>query len=273
MRYRLRQGAMGASRGCRRTIFFFGSIVLSESYSKADLHLHTSYSDGGYNVATVLEHVATCTDLRIIAITDHDCLTGALEAQHLAPRYGLQIVVGEEVSTRRGHLLALFIKSLIPAGLSIPETVAAVHEQGGLAVLAHPFDRVCNSPMRHWPRPTPQEWAAFGLDGLEAHNGCQLDARANPRAEALGHTLGLALTGGSDAHHLAVIGLTHTLFPGHTLAELRCAIEHKTCLPAGRRWNRREYLGWVAHSFAPRTLRALVRPPQLHPELALYSQL
>jgi predicted metal-dependent phosphoesterase TrpH len=150
------------------------------------------------------------TDLKVLAFTDHDCITGALQAHRLASAYGLEVAVSQEVTTARGHLLALFIESLIPAGLSIPETVERVHAQGGVAILAHPFDRVCNSPMRHWPRPTMADWRSFQLDGLEAINGAQIDPTANPRSMALVRTLGLAQTGGSDAHHKEVIGVAHT---------------------------------------------------------------
>lgn len=224
------------------------------TWGKADLHMHTTWSDGGHSVRELLEHVSSHTDLDIIAITDHDCIEGALEARHLAPRYGVEVVIGQEVTTNRGHLLALFIKRLVEPGLSIRETVHRVHEQGGLAILAHPFDRVCNSPMRHWPRPTWQEWQAFGLDGLEAINGCQLDPNANPRAAALGQRLGISMTGGSDTHHRQVAGVAHTLFPGKTLDDLRQALETGTTMPVGRRWSLREYIGWVTHSLLPRTI-------------------
>ena len=226
-------------------------------WSKADLHLHSIHSDGADSVRAILEHIATQTDLCIAALTDHDRIDSSWEAHHLAPRYGLEMVVGQEVTTNRGHLLALFIKERIPTGLSIPETSAAVHEQGGLAVLAHPFDRICNSPMRHRPRPKLTDWKNFGLDGLEGINGCQLDPASNPRAEALGMLLGLAMTGGSDAHHRQAIGVAYTSFCGETVADLRQAIAQNACRPVGRRWNLGEYAAWVRRSFLPRTWRSV----------------
>ncbi len=228
--------------------------MLGIVWSKADLHIHSSCSDGSHSILEILTHVADNTPLKVIAITDHDQIEGALEAQRLAPRYRIEVVVGEEVSTQRGHLLALFINKLIPPGLSIPETVKRVHAQGGLAVMAHPLDRLCNSPMRHWPHPTWDEWSSFGLDGLEALNSSQLDPWADSRARAYGHKLGLALTGGSDAHHKGVIGVGHTLYPGTTAADLRCALEQKTSLAGGSRWGVQGYLKWLTMSFLPRTL-------------------
>jgi len=240
-------------------------------WSKADLHLHSIHSDGADSVRAIVEHIANETDLRVAALTDHDRLDSSWEAHHLAERYGIEMVVGQEVTTNRGHLLALFIQERIPSGLSIPETSAAVHEQGGLAILAHPFDRICNSPMRHRPRPKLSDWRSFDLDGLEGVNGCQLDPASNPRAEAMGKLLGLTMTGGSDAHHRQAIGVAYTHFVGETAEDLRHALELGACRPAGRRWNAAEYAAWVQRSWMPRTWRAVwpwARPVVLSPETA-----
>jgi hypothetical protein len=226
-------------------------------WSKADLHLHSICSDGADTVRSIVEHIASQTDLCVAALTDHDRIDGSFAAQQLAPRYGFEMVVGQEVTTRRGHLLALYIEERVPPGLSIPETVAAVHEQGGIAVLAHPFDRICNSPMRHRPRPKLAEWIGFRLDGLEGINGCQLDPASNPRAEALGALLGLTMTGGSDAHHKEAIGVAFTLFPGETAEDLRQALALGECRPAGRRWSAAQYLAWASKSLFPRTWRSV----------------
>lgn len=233
--------------------------MVSTVWSKADLHIHSRYSDGADSIRSILEHVARHTDLRVIAITDHDCIQGALEAQRLAPLYGIEVIVGQEVTTNRGHLLALFIHERVTPGRSIPETVADIRAQGGIAVLAHPSDRICDSPMRYRPLPRHADWVSFGLDGLEGLNGCQIDPAANPRALHLGKVLGCALTGGSDAHHRQVIGVAHTLFPGTSAADLKNALLEATSRPAGRRWNRIEYLGWVARSLLPRTAVASLR--------------
>jgi predicted metal-dependent phosphoesterase TrpH len=225
---------------------------LTQVWSKADLHTHSATSDGAHDVRTMLAHTADNTDLRIIAITDHDTIDGALRAQQLAPRFGLQVVVGEEVSTTRGHLLALFIHQRIPPGLSLPETVARVHAQGGLAIQAHALDPFTNSPMRRWPLPTLGDWRSFNLDGLETLNASQLDPLAHRRGTRLGRILGVAMTGGSDAHHSGAIGTAFTLFPGTTVADLRYAVQQRLCRAAGRRWNLAEYANWVAFSYAPR---------------------
>src|SRR5690242_4156882 len=105
----------------------------------ADVHIHTSYSDGQPSVRDVLAYASNCTSLDVIAITDHDTIEGALEAAILAPTYRIQVIVGEEITSRQGHILGLFLRERVPPALSAEETVDAIHAQGGLAIAAHPF--------------------------------------------------------------------------------------------------------------------------------------
>src|SRR3954451_9693149 len=109
--------------------------------SKADLHIHTVHSDGAATVPELLAHIVAKTDLRLIAVTDHDSIAGARQATQLAPQFGVEVIVGEEVSTADGHLLALFIDTFLPPNRPAAETIAAIHAQGGLAIAPHPFDR------------------------------------------------------------------------------------------------------------------------------------
>src|SRR5215218_286782 len=85
-----------------------------DQLSKADLHIHTTASDGAATVPELLEYVARKTDLRVIAITDHDSIASAKEAARLAHQFGIDVIMGEEVSTADGHLLALFIDTFLP---------------------------------------------------------------------------------------------------------------------------------------------------------------
>ncbi len=108
---------------------------------KADMHLHTLYSDGTAEVQSVLDHVEESTDLDLVAIADHERIDGALRAReiHAAGDYSFELVVGEEVTSRRGHVIALFIEERIPSLRPITETLERIHDQGGLAIAAHPM--------------------------------------------------------------------------------------------------------------------------------------
>jgi hypothetical protein len=193
---------------------------------KADLHIHTTYSyDGTASVTATLEHVKRHTDLDVIAITDHDCIDGALKALDLAPRYGLSVIPGIEVSTAEGHALALFIHTPVPPQLSLAETVCCVAEQGGICIAAHP-----GGP---WPwclkenqlvAALQQPAVAQTLVGMESYNASLPNLMLNQHAATINQRLRLAPVGNSDAHMLWMIGMARTHFVGNDASSLRAAL-------------------------------------------------
>jgi predicted metal-dependent phosphoesterase TrpH len=194
--------------------------------STADLHMHTRHSDGRPTVRGVLDHVARRTHLRVIAITDHDTVEGALEAEALQPNYPFEVIVGEEVSSREGHILALFIRHRISPGLSGGETIAAIHDQGGLAVAAHPFINTWSFGEQPEMQGVGKALARLPFDAVEVDNSTPLMGLANWRARRFNRRYcRLPEIGNSDAHILEAIGTSYTRFPGATAADLRLAIE------------------------------------------------
>src|SRR5512147_1122750 len=104
----------------------------------ADLHIHTIYSyDGTASVPAVLTR-AKQIGLDVIAITDHDEIAGSLKALELAPKYGVEVIPGIEITTAEGDLLALNITQKVARGLSLIETILKVGEQGGFCIAPHP---------------------------------------------------------------------------------------------------------------------------------------
>lgn len=203
----------------------------NETWSAADLHIHTTASDGVATPEEVLEWVCRETDLRVIAVTDHNTNAGGLEAARLVREkgYPVEVIVGQEVESSDGHILGLWTPELIRPGMGAADTVAAIHAQGGYAVAAHPF--------------APRFWAKAGLargnravydsvpyDALETANSTPLLFVANWLARIYHSSCGerFACTGGSDAHILSVIGTSRTYFPGRTADDLRRALDERT---------------------------------------------
>jgi predicted metal-dependent phosphoesterase TrpH len=210
-----------------------------DQISKADLHIHTTASDGAASVPELLEHVARTSDLRVIAVTDHDSIAGAKEAARLAALFGIDVIMGEEVSTADGHLLALFIDTFLPSGRPAAETIAAIHAQGGLAIAPHPFDRSVPSLGRNGLQ--REDWSFDAIEGFNAGvfwslRGCN---RAAQRAAA---AMGLPAVGGSDAHTLATTGLGYTLFPGASADDLYRAIRASQVGWGGSYWGPGQYI-------------------------------
>lgn len=196
----------------------------SEAWSKADIHIHSDHSDGLARIPEIMEYVQNCTDLKVIAITDHNTIEGALFAQSLSELYDIEVVIGEEVSSKEGHVIGLFLTHEVPAGMSAQDTVSAIEAQGGIAVIPHPFSSqgVFGPFGRNLLAGAVNDWA---FHALEVYNSLPFLAWANrvaARMFAGGH--GIAATGGSDAHLLEAVGKGYTLFRGTTAEDLRQSI-------------------------------------------------
>ena len=192
----------------------------------ADLHVHTKHSDGQDSVSDVVAWAARIR-LDVIAITDHDTIEGAVIAAELARvRSGPEVIVGEEVSSLDGHILALFITKLVPPNLSAEEIVAAIHEQGGLAIAAHPYWRSSSLDYRGRLFALGDRIADLPFDAIEVINGGFTPSMigANRRAGWVAEALGRTPVGGSDAHVKHALGWGHTRFEGRTAHELRRSI-------------------------------------------------
>jgi hypothetical protein len=112
-----------------------------------DLHMHTDHSHDCATPVEVLLATARTQGLGAIAVTDHNEISGALEAHEQALGVGVKVIVGEEVKTAgQGEVIGLFIKEKIPRGLSLAETVAEIRRQGGVVYVPHPFDRMHSVP-------------------------------------------------------------------------------------------------------------------------------
>src|SRR6202035_719809 len=114
---------------------------------EVDLHMHTDHSHDCATPVEVLLATAREQGLGAIAVTDHNEISGALEARAQADGAGVKVIVGEEVKTAgQGEVIGLFIEEKIPRGLSLAETVAEIKRQGGLVYVPHPFDRMHSVP-------------------------------------------------------------------------------------------------------------------------------
>lgn len=220
------------------------------THGRADLHMHTTASDGVATVREVLDHVAARRHLNVIAITDHDRVDAALWAVEHQHEYDFDIIPGIEVSTTIGHVLGLWVYRPIKPGLSLDETVAAIHEQGGVAILAHPYHVHMGIVMRSAWRYTrrPEVLLESKLDAIEAHNAGIVLPAANLAARALARRIGLPVTGNSDAHTLGAIGSGRTVFPGTSATDLRRAILAGKTQIEGSAWPLQDYWNFSKNS-------------------------
>ena len=205
--------------------------------SKADIHIHTTFSDGLNEPEDIVNYVVANTDLRVIAITDHNTMDGARAAynywrKHHAAFNSLEVIKGVEVSSSNGHILGLFVEEDIPRNMSPADTVAAIQEQGGLAIAAHPFTHLL--PFTNI-QGLGRLIAHLSLDGVEVRNSMPTEIYANWITAVYNQRRSQhAALGSSDAHYLTMIGKAYTLFPGQTAWDFRQAIENKRVKAGGQ---------------------------------------
>ena len=203
----------------------------------ADLHVHPSGNAVSAKTARAVYAALRESGLQVAVLTDHNRVdvAQALVARSRDERIPIELVVGEEITTTGGHLLGVGLTAMVPAGLCLADAVAAVHDQGGIAVVAHPL--------------LPTHMAASARLLVELAEG---DARARPdaleamhpmaawvpgwrgRVERLAQRCGYAIVGGSDAHVARSVGRGRTGFHGDTEADLMAAIRGRETWAEGR---------------------------------------
>lgn len=171
---------------------------------RIDLHVHTRYSFDSSIEPEGLRRVCRERGLAGVAVTDHDSLRGGLT--FAGELEDLLVIPGEEIRSREGEIIGLFLSDEIPPGLTAPETMRLIHEQGGLVIIPHPFDYV------KLKRMTASRLAELReeIDAIEVINGKPRYWGANRRAKAFAARWDLHGTAGSDAHSLAHVGLVYT---------------------------------------------------------------
>lgn len=210
-------------------------VGVGAGLSAAEAHSHTLASDG---MVTPVELVraAAAIGLSVICITDHDTVQPLDQAIELGAELGVDVVVGEEVTCRFPpgiHVVALFIRRAIRMHLSVEDTIDAIHDEGGLAVVAHPFMPTWFASITE--RRLRQLLETRRLDGIEVRHTApvlpgawkRLDEFCASHREQVG-----ALMAAGDSHFGAHdLGRLVTVFPGRGAADLRRAIEERTTSP------------------------------------------
>jgi len=175
--------------------------LAKRAWTHVDLHMHTDHSpDCATPVDTLLESAVTA-GLGAIAVTDHNEISGALEARDRAPK-GLKVIVAEEVKTAdQGEVIGLFLEEKIPRGMSLAETIAEIRRQGGLVYVPHPFDRMHTVPDYSDLLDVVEE-----IDAIEVFNAKVAYAGFNEEAARFAAKYRIVAGAGSDSHVAQALG-------------------------------------------------------------------
>jgi predicted metal-dependent phosphoesterase TrpH len=173
---------------------------------RIDLHCHTRYSGDSLTSFDALLRWMDRRGLDMVAITDHNTICGAQDFCSRAPD---RLLIGEEIKTTEGELLALFVEEAVPPGLSLLDTIALVHDQGGLVGASHPLDRFRDEAMGRQRFEAVHEH----LDFAEVLNARVTVRSDNRLARELAVRWGLSASAGSDAHAVFEVGRAYVEMP------------------------------------------------------------
>jgi predicted metal-dependent phosphoesterase TrpH len=171
--------------------------ISSRPLIEVDLHMHTDHSGDCATPVEVLLQTARDRGLGAIAITDHNEVSGALEAREIAKGMDdIKVIVAEEVKTaEQGEVIGLFLEEKIPKGLTMAETIAEIRRQGGLVYVPHPFDRFHSVPDYEHLLDIVEE-----IDLLEVFNPRVAVTSFNEEAVRFARKYRIVPAAGSDSH-------------------------------------------------------------------------
>src|SRR5215211_6224173 len=173
-------------------------MKLSENYH-VEYHCHTIYSKDSLTRPRHLVDACRRKGIDRVVVTDHNTIRGAREAQAIDPAL---VIVGEEIMTTRGELLAAFVSEEIPKGLTPQETIRRLKDQGAFISVSHPFDEWRSG---HWREDHLLEILPE-VDAIEVYNSRCMLPRFNRKARQFAEKHNLAGTVGSDAHAAFELG-------------------------------------------------------------------
>lgn len=203
--------------------------------SLADPHCHTTASDG---MAEPEELVSGALErgLRLIAVCDHDTMASAAEVHRRGEAAGLAVVEGQEITTRwpaQTHVVGWFLERPVKSGMTLEDTVDAIHDQGGLAVIPHPFMPTYFASCQ--PGMLARLLERHSVDGIEVDHSSPISAGRRRRLgefyNANRERLGAAI-GASDSHFgRHDLGQVLTEFDGETADDFRRAVLERRTQP------------------------------------------
>jgi predicted metal-dependent phosphoesterase TrpH len=210
-------------------------VRLPTGLGAAEMHAHTTASDGMVT-ADELVTAAAAIGLSVICVTDHDTIPPIDQARETGARLGVEVVAGEEVTTAIPlgiHVVGLFLERPVRMGMSLEDTVDAIHDHGGLAILAHPFMPTLFASVS--PRRALRLIEHRSVDGVELRHTQWLTPRGRDQLDRFyagnRERVGAALGAGDSHFGARDLGRLVTTFPGHTAADLRRAIEARRTAP------------------------------------------
>lgn len=176
---------------------------------KTVLHTHTNYSHDSNRSPEELVETALAQGVDAVAVTDHDTIDGAWQAEEAARKLGgVRVIIGQEITTAGGHLIGLFLQDWLPPGRPAEETARAIRQQGGLVLIPHPFATLVDHALGRAAYPL-LPW----IDAIEVCNSQNPLPWEDRRAAIFARAHGLPGFVGADAHLRGTLARGYQFMP------------------------------------------------------------
>lgn len=198
---------------------------------KVDTHIHTNYSKDGMSGIKDIVLAARKKGMDAIAITDHNSIEGWEEAKRISQELNFPIILGDEINSKQGDIIGLFLKEKIQGKKKEAKFVMEeIKKQGGLVIIPHPF---------HGPLSFKGDLTNYLdlIDGIEVINGRRPFKDPDKKALEFAKKHNLAMTGGTDAHCAQAVGDAYTKCEANNLEEFKRAIVNKKTKGFGKKSN------------------------------------
>lgn len=198
---------------------------------KVDIHIHTNYSKDGMSGIKEMALVAIKRGMNAIAITDHSSIEGWEEAKKVSKELNFPIILGNEIYSKQGDIIGLFLKEKIQGKHKEAKFVMEeIKKQGGLVIIPHAF---------HGPLSFKEDLTNYLdlIDGIEVINGRRPSNGPDQKALEFAKKHNLAMTGGTDAHCAQAVGDAYTECEANNLEEFKDAIINKKTFAKGKKSN------------------------------------
>lgn len=179
---------------------------------RTELHVHTRYSHDSILFLNLLALKCHWKKIKCVAICDHNTITGAQKAQNLFSKYGINVIVGEEIFSADGEIIGLYLKNPIPSGLCAEETVRMIKEQNGLVMIPHPYDEKRYKTVLKTKKLYE---ISDNIDLIEIYNGRNVSEKYSVKQAEIADSVvtdkKVAMIAGSDAHTFLELGRNYMI--------------------------------------------------------------
>lgn len=190
---------------------------------RAEFHVHTRYSKDSILNKYFILMMCKIKKIKLIAITDHNEVAGALKYSAFLKKHNIDVIVGEEIMTDSGEIIGLYLNKKIESNLSVKETIKLIREQNGLVYLPHPYDEKRSKTVL---KSEEQMNNKASFDFIEIHNGRNIKKEFSDKQELIQKNIGATRIIGSDAHTFFELGRNYILMDYDGKDNLKTNIEN-----------------------------------------------